>query len=68
MQPSSDTHSSSQARPGDDSAVRAYKDDQGVDLADREFVRAAVSSWREIWICRIVRLFGVANQENVWHR
>jgi RepB DNA-primase from phage plasmid len=42
MQPSSDTHRSSHVRPGDDPMLRAYKDGQGIDSADREFVRAAL--------------------------
>lgn len=42
MQPSSDTPSSLQRRSGDHSALQAYKDGQGVDGADREFVRGAL--------------------------
>lgn len=42
MQPSSETPSSSQLRPGNQAALKAYKDGQGVDGADREFVRGAL--------------------------
>ena len=42
MQPSSDTHSTSQLlRPGDH-AAQAYIDGQGIDSVDREFVRTAL--------------------------
>ncbi|HEV2380794.1 MAG TPA: DNA-primase RepB domain-containing protein [Terriglobia bacterium] len=44
MQPSSDINSSSRVRPGDNPALQGYKDGQGVDGPDREFVRTALQA------------------------